>query len=101
MEDYRDPSQSSSSSSLSEFSSSDEQPSIKKTKGAKPTPSVKRKTLKPKRSVKQKDKNRKLTLQDISDICDKLESFDERLISKTRDKVLSDLGRIYVDLSEL
>ena len=94
MEDNTDSSES--SDALSSFSSfsSDEQPSpVKRTKDTKATPSVKRKTLKPKCLGKGKSKSKKLSSVEILDICDKLKNVDDRLMSKTRDKVLSSYGQ--------
>ena len=90
MEDNTDSSES--SDALSSFSSfsSDEQPSpVKRPKDTKATPSVKRKTLKPKCLGKEKNKSKKLSSVEFLDICDKLKNADDRLMSKTRDKVLS------------
>ena len=64
----------------------------------KATPSVTRKTLKPKCLGKEKSKSKKLSSGEILDICDKLKNADDRQMSKTRDKVLSSFGQ---DIHEL
>ena len=47
---------------------------------------------------KKKSKSKKLSSGEILDICDKLKNADDRLMSKTRDKVLSSYGQ---DIHEL